>query len=269
MNWANGNTSNKFHDTRIEDLGGDCQDTTTPTPVPVHVDFTDNVCVGNEYTEPSLDAPAFPGATQQVTGSVAPGESVTVTYTALQGFVIEGQSTFTHAFPAEPSSVTDCEKRVQPEPQVRDRSKTRTDCDGIEHREWQIVRPFVWNGDEWVLGEPEIQGDTGWVFVRKLSQAERRQLGCFEVAGEDANNNNNNDTNAEDAEQQPAPQVVPAQASAPATVPTSVDAGLPMAGAEPTGPRGLAPFLGGVVLLALAWFKRAKRVGEGLYLNAR
>ena len=72
LDWTNGTTSGQFHDTRVEDLGGDCADTTTPTPVTVNVEFGDNVCVDNEYTEPSMNAPEFPGTSQEITGPVAP-----------------------------------------------------------------------------------------------------------------------------------------------------------------------------------------------------
>ena len=258
LDWVNGNTSNKFHDTRVEDLGGDCADTTTPTPVTVDVDFGDNVCVGNEYTEPSMNAPEFPGTTQQITGSVAPGETVEVTYTALEGFVIEGENTFTHTFPAEPSSVTDCEKAEQPEPLVRDRSAERTDCDGIERREWQLVTEYVWNGSEWVLGEPEVTNDTGWVFVRELTQAEQKQLGCLDVAGEEETEP---DTEVK-GEQEVAPIVEAAPAQATGTVPTAVDAGVsdiaPANAAASAGPLWLAPLLGGVLVLGFAGFWRLK-----------
>ncbi len=261
LDWSNGNTSNQFHDTRVEDLGGDCEDTTTPTPVTVDVEFGDNVCINNVYTEPTMNAPEFEGTTQEITGTVAPGETVTVTYTALQGFVIEGQNTFTHTFPAEPSSVTDCDKGEQPEPLVRDRSKTRTDCDGVERREWDIVTAYVWNGSEWVLGEPEVRNDTGWVFVRHLTAAEKKQLGCIEVKGEEetAPDDEEND----EQEQAPAVQVAPTQE----TVPTSVDAGLAPASfadsaTAPAGPRWLAPLLGGVIVLGLAGFWRLKGLAE-------
>ncbi|MGZ5398644.1 MAG: hypothetical protein ACXWDM_01440, partial [Nocardioides sp.] len=100
--WTNNTTSGQFHDTRVEDLKGDCGNATEPTPVTVNVDFTDNVCVGNEYTEPSMNAPEFEGASQAITGTVAPGETVEVTYTALEGYEIDGESTFTHTFPSDP-----------------------------------------------------------------------------------------------------------------------------------------------------------------------
>lgn len=268
LDWANGNGSNQFHDTRVEDLGGDCVDTTTPTPVTVNVEFGDNVCVGNEYTEPSLDAPQFPGTAQTVTGTVAPGETVEVVYTALQGFVIEGQSTFTHTYPSEPASVTDCAEDNQPEPLVRDRSKTRTDCDGVERREWQIVTDYVWNGSEWVLGEPEVRNDTGWVFVRNLTEAEQKQLGCLEVAGEEETAPDDEDDNEQ--ETGPDVEVAPTQETAPTaplqTVPTAVDAGLGgeslSAAVPPAGLRWLAPLLGGVIVLGFAGFWRLKGLAE-------
>lgn len=214
--------------------------TTTPIPVTVSVEFGDNVCVGNEYVEPTMNAPQFPGTSQEITGSVAPGATVEVTYAALEGFVIDGQSTFTHTFPAEPASVTDCEKGEQPEPLVRDRSATRTDCGGVQRREWEIVRAYVWDGAEWILGEPEVRNDTGWVPVRTLTPAEQKQLGCLEARGEQETGPDEKNDGEE--------QVAPTQG----TVPTAVDAGLSGAGVAPAGPRRLAPLLGGVIVLGLA-----------------
>ena len=258
LDWTNGTTSGQFHDTRVEDLGGDCEDTTTPTPVTVNVEFGDNVCVGNEYTEPSMDAPEFPGTSQHVIGAVAPGETVEVTYSALSGFVIAGQSTFTHTFPSAPASVTDCEESNRPEPVVRDRSAERTDCDGIERREWQVVTDYVWNGTEWVLGEPEVRNDTGWVFVRNLTPAEQKQLGCLEVAGEEETGPDD-ETNGED-EVAPTVEVAPTEEAE--TVPTAVDAGLSTSVVAPTAPRWLAPMLGGVIVLGFAGFWRLKGIAQ-------
>ena len=183
-----------------------------------------------------------------------------MTYTALQGFVIEGQSTFAHTLPSEPASVTDCEKNNQPEPLVRDRSAERTDCAGVEHREWQIVTDQVWHGSEWVLGEPAVRNDTGWVFVRSLTLAEQEQLGCLEVAGEEGND----DENENDGEEEVAPtvEVAPTQES----VPTAVDAGLSdaaLTGAvAPAGPRWLAPILAGFIVLGFAGFWRLKGLAQ-------
>lgn len=238
-------------------------DITTPTPVTVNVEFGDNVCVGNVYSEPSMNAPQFPGTTQAITGTVAPGSTVEVVYTALDGFVIDGQSTFTHTFPAEPSSVTDCEKAVQPEPLVRDRSKVRTDCGGVARREWDIVTAYVWNGSAWVLGEPEVRDDTGWIFVRALTRVEQQQLGCLDVGGEEGNDDGNHNDGGEVV---PTVQVGPAQEAAPTqetkavTVPVAVDAGLSDAAVAPAPPRWLAPFLGGVIMLGFAGFWRLKSV---------
>lgn len=250
--WTNGTSSGQFHDTRVEDLKGDCADTTEPTPVTVNVDFGDNVCVNNVYTEPSMNAPEFPGTSQTITGTVAPGETVEVTYTALEDFVIEGESTFTHTFPSEPASVTDCEKNNQPEPVVKDRSAERTNCDGVERREWQIVTEQVWNGTEWVLGDSEVRNDTGWVFVRDLTKAEQKQLGCLDVAGEEETGPD--DENNGEEEVAPTVEVAPAQA----TVPTAVDAGLSSSVVAPAAPRWLAPVLGGVLMLGFAGFWRLK-----------
>ena len=218
----------------------------TPTPVNVTVEFTDNACMGTEYLEPTMDAPQFAGTSQEITGTVAPGETVEVTYTAHEGYVVEGQSRFTHTFPAEPASVADCE---QPEPLVRDRSTTWTGCGGVERREWEIVTAYVWDGSEWLLGEPEVRHDTGRVFVRHLTSVEQKQLGCLDVGGEQGNNNDS------ESEVAPIVEVAPAQE----TVPTTVDAGLTDAAVAPAAPRWLAPLLGGVVMLGLAasaWLKR-------------
>ena len=63
----------------------DCADATQPEPVTVNAEFGDNVCIDNVYTEPTLDAPEYAGTTREVTGEVAPGSTVTVTYTAQDG----------------------------------------------------------------------------------------------------------------------------------------------------------------------------------------
>lgn len=238
---------------------------TSPTPVTVDVDFGDNVCVGNQYTEPSMNAPQFPGTAQAITGAVALGSTVEVVYSALEGFVIEGQSTFSHTFPAEPSSVTDCEKNEKPEPLVRDRSKVRTDCGGVERRDWEVVTAYVWNGSEWVLGEPEVRNDTGWVFVRSLTSAEQNQLGCAEVGGEEGNENEPENEVAPAVEVAPSQQAAPAAVSAtvPTAVPTAVDAGLSDTIVAPTAPRWLAPFLGGVLVLGFAGFWRPRGLAHG------
>jgi hypothetical protein len=262
LDWTNGNTGNRFHDTRVEDLGGDCADTTQPEPVTVNADFGDNVCIDNVYTEPTLDAPEYAGTTREVTGEVAPGSTVTVTYTAQDGYVIEGPSTFTHDYPATPASQTDCDEQNPPEPVVRDESRTRTDCTGVETREWEVVRDYVWKDGEWVLGEPEIRNDTGWVQVRKLTAAEREQLGCDEVKGEEETAPPKDNDAVEVA---PTQQTAPPSPSAPA-VPVAVDAGLADTSlASPVGSesRGwLFPLLGGVIMLGLAAFTRLKALGE-------
>lgn len=259
LDWTNGNTANRFHDTRVEDLGGDCTDTTQPEPVTVNAEFGDNVCIDDVYTEPTLDAPEYAGTTRAVTGEVAPGSTVTVTYTAQDGYVIEGPSTFTHDYPATPASQTDCDEQNPPEPVVRDESRTRTDCTGVETREWEVVRDYVWQDGEWVLGEPEIRNDTGWVLVRKLTAAEREQLGCDEVKGEEE---------TAPPKDNDAIEVAPTQQTAPPapTVPVAVDAGLgdasPASAAAPGGQGWLFPLLGGVIVLGLAAFTRLKALGQ-------
>ncbi len=263
LDWTNGNTRNRFHDTRVEDLGGDCADTTEPEPEPVSVnaEFGDNVCVDHVYTEPSLDAPEYDGTTREITGEVAPGSTVTVTYTALADHVIEGPSTFTHDYPATPASQADCDRLNPPEPVVRDRSTTRTDCTGVETREWQIVREYVWQDGEWVLDEPEIRNDTGWVMVRALTAQERQQLGCTEVKGEQQTSPPQGGSQVE---------VAPTQQSAPVqpSVPVAVDAGVAHAtpgslasAAAPAGQGWLFPLLGGVLVLGIAAFTRLKALG--------
>lgn len=259
LDWSNGTTANRFHDTRVEDLGGDCEDTTQPEAVTVEASFGDNACIGNEYTEPTLDAPDHPGTTHEVTGQVAPGSTVTVTYTAQDGYVIEGPSTFTHDYPATPASSTDCEQQNPPEPVVRDRSQTRTDCEGVDTRSWEVVREYVWNGEEWELGEPEVRNDTGWVLVRALTAQERRELGCVEVKGEQQVNNGSPSVPVEVA------PTAGAAAASPA-VPTAVDAGLGGAVSEDaTGAAGVrwpALLLAAAVLLGLAGGSRLRVPGE-------
>jgi hypothetical protein len=234
-------------------------DTATPTPVAVDVEFVDNACVGDEYVPPSMNAPVVPGTTDVIIGAVAPGETVVVTYTALEGYVIEGPSTFTHTFPIEPDSARDCLQGERPDPLVRDRSKVRTDCGGVERREWQIVTPYVWNGTTWVLGEPEVRSDTGWVLVRGLTRTERERLGCPEVKGAEATAPHQDDGEApqvrSDVDAAPTPDATQ-------RVPGAVDAGLAHSVAAPAGPRWLAPLLSGVIVLGLAAFSRLKRVGR-------
>ncbi|MGZ5398425.1 MAG: hypothetical protein ACXWDM_00330, partial [Nocardioides sp.] len=156
----------------------------------------------------------------------------------------------------------DCEKTDQPEPVVRDKSAERTNCDGIETREWQIVTEQVWNGSEWELGKPEIRNDTGWVFVRNLTLAEQKQLGCLEVEGEEEIAPD--DEVAGEEEVAPTVEVVPTQQTVPAaqSVPTVVDAGLSDSLVAPAGPRWLAPLLGGVIMLGFAGFWRLKGLAE-------
>ena len=224
----------------------------------VNAEFGDNVCVDDVYTEPTLDAPEFPGTTREVTGEVAPGSTVTVTYTAQDGYVIEGEDTFTHDYPATPASQTDCDEGAQPEPVVRDRSQTRTDCTGVETREWEVVRDYVWQDGEWVLGEPEIRNDTGWVQVRRLTTQEREELGCDEVKGEQGNPPPGGD---DTTEVEPTEQTVPGSPSVPVAVDAGAQGASLAASAAPGGHAWLFPMLGGVILLGLAAFTRLKALG--------
>lgn len=82
----------------------DCPGSETPpedTPTTAGVDFTDPTCdVAASYTPTGGE-----GVDYAVTsGSVAAGSDVTITATAQAGFVINGQTVFTHSFPA----VGDC-----------------------------------------------------------------------------------------------------------------------------------------------------------------
>ncbi|QBR91107.1 hypothetical protein [Nocardioides euryhalodurans] len=214
--WPNGVTAS---DTATVVAEGECAKP-EPEKVTVNPSFTDNVCVDNTYTEPGLDAPEVEGTTVRVDGTVAPGETVTVTYTALEGYVIEGQSVFEHTFPTEPASVEDCADRPeQPEPVVDQRSEVREDCVRVERRTWDIVTGYVWDGEQWVLGEPEVRNDTGWVTVRRLTVAERVAKGCIEIEGE------------EEVPENPAPPTTPttptgSQTPGTPAVPTAVDAGI-------------------------------------------
>ena len=82
-----------------------------PTETSAGVTFTDATCeagVGVSYSNEDK-------VTYEVTsGSIAAGSSVTITATAKEGFTLgEGQSVFTHTFPAAP---TDCEGEGVPLP---------------------------------------------------------------------------------------------------------------------------------------------------------
>lgn len=118
VKWTNSYQGDRFQETQIVGLGGDCQ--APPQTVTVSASFGDNTCVDNVYTEPTLTAPDVAGTTKEVTGTVAPGETVTVVYSPETGYTIEGPSTFTHTYPANPASDADCpdvagEEEEQPE----------------------------------------------------------------------------------------------------------------------------------------------------------
>ncbi|GAA1479397.1 hypothetical protein GCM10009623_38430 [Nocardioides aestuarii] len=132
-------------------------------PVSVNVTFTDQSCQGTTYVPPAMNAPTVEGTTKQVTGSVAPGQSVTVTYSAKNGYGIIGQSSFSHTFLALPSSAAYCDR---PTDQVVHDSKEG--CSLVQYGDFQPgiirrtgVREYVWNANQnqWVL---EAESGISW-----------------------------------------------------------------------------------------------------------
>jgi hypothetical protein len=155
----------KFTDGTSSVAFGKAPDSGASCVVPVTVDatFTDNTCVGNTYVAPTMSAPAVAGTSKDVTGNVAPGATVTVTYTALDGHTITGQSAFTHTFPALPSSAAYCDR---PADKVVDDAKEG--CDLSQYGDFQPgtirrtgIREHVWDAqhDEWVL---EAESGISW-----------------------------------------------------------------------------------------------------------
>lgn len=66
----------------------------------------------------------------------------------------------------------------QPPNETAHKTDDRTSCEnGVEHREWDEVTTYSWNGQTWVP-TTTVQNDTGWVHVRDLTAAEKAELNC-------------------------------------------------------------------------------------------
>ena len=73
---------------------------------------------------------------------------------------------------------TGCQPK--PDPKVTHKVDDKTNCDGVFHREWDLVSYPVWNADKqkWEYGEPVVENDTDWVKVRDLTEEELYQYDC-------------------------------------------------------------------------------------------
>ena len=124
-------------------------------PVDPEVTFADSDCVGGSYVAPSASAPTYQGLTRTITGTVGPGNTYTVTYSAKPGYGIVGPSSFTHTYPAFPAGQADCN---QPQPQVRRVPGSSSSCTppaGLTTWVDVYTTPYVWSTDQrrWVPGQ--------------------------------------------------------------------------------------------------------------------
>ena len=124
-------------------------------PVDPEVTFADSNCVQGGYVGPSATAPTYDGLNRSTTGTVAPGSTYTVTYTAKPGYGIVGPSSFTHTFATFPAGQADCD---QPQPDVRrvpGSSSSCTEPAGVTRWFDVTTTPYVWDADQrrWVLGQ--------------------------------------------------------------------------------------------------------------------
>ncbi len=124
-------------------------------PVDPEVSFQDSNCVGGSYVAPSVTAPAYTGLNRSTTGTVAPGETYSVTYTAKAGYGIVGPSSFTHTYAAFPAGQADC---AQPQPDVRRVPDSESSCAspaGVTSWVDVYTTPYVWDAGQrrWVPGQ--------------------------------------------------------------------------------------------------------------------
>jgi hypothetical protein len=145
-----------------------------PKATVVLVDFFDPTC---ENTEAGLQVeynPKQAEVTVDPEGTPQPGDTITVTFTAKDGFYIDGESEFTHTYSEVPG---DCN---QPPAKVTKVDDTRLSCDnGLEAKTYKTVTPYIWNGEEWVLDiDNAVTTHTDWTFVRDLNKGEKDELNC-------------------------------------------------------------------------------------------
>lgn len=120
-------------------------------------------------------------------GVITPGEH-SIVFTADAGHAFPagpGVSNFGHTltvtYTLNPTpSKKDCS--VMPEPRVEHKSDYQKTCDaGVQKRTWDLVFTPYWDDEEseWVFPQTGvIANDTGWVFVRNLTDEERKYLHC-------------------------------------------------------------------------------------------
>lgn len=75
----------------------------------------------------------------------------------------------------------DCPEK--PEPLQETRTDEKADCEeGLFERHQVWTQDYVWDAESWtyVLGEEVLTEDSGWVFVRELTDEEKAELECDE-----------------------------------------------------------------------------------------
>ena len=141
-------------------------------PVDPEVTFTDSNCVQGGYVAPTVTAPTYDGLNRSTTGTVAPGATYTVSYTAKPGYGIVGPSSFTHTFAAFPARQADCD---QPQPDVRRVPGSSSSCAapaGVTSWVDVTTTPYVWDADQrrWVLGQAGAPVRTDETFTAYTDQ---------------------------------------------------------------------------------------------------